>query len=91
MNATITIDRAGRIVLPKSVREELQVGPGDSLELETSEERIVLRPAHGNGRMKKEHGVWVFDSSIPMGPELPRKVLDKIRRERARKALGKQS
>ncbi len=47
MNATLTIDKAGRVVLPKPVRDALQISPGDSLELESSEDHIVLRPARG--------------------------------------------
>jgi AbrB family looped-hinge helix DNA binding protein len=88
MNTTLTLDRAGRIVLPKAVRDELQISPGDPLELEASDECIVLRPARGKGRMKKEHGVWVFDAGVPMDSEVPKKVLQKIRRERDRKVLG---
>jgi AbrB family looped-hinge helix DNA binding protein len=89
MNTILTLDRAGRIVLPKAVREELQVSPGDSLELEASEEAIVLRPARGNGRMKKEHGIWVFHAGKPLTVETVNKTVNKIRRERNRKALGR--
>ncbi len=49
MNATLTIDKAGRVVLPKPVRDALQISPGDSLELESSEDHIVLRPAPRQG------------------------------------------
>jgi AbrB family looped-hinge helix DNA binding protein len=45
MNATLTIDKAGRVVLPKPVRDAVQISPGDSLELESSEDHIILRPA----------------------------------------------
>ena len=90
MNATITLDKAGRIVLPKAVREEFQLGPGDSLELEASDEAIVLRPARGNGTMKKKHGVWVFHAGTdqPLTVDTVNKTVNKIRRERDRKALG---
>ena len=70
MNATLTIDKAGRVVLPKPVRDALQISPGDSLELESSEDHIVLRPAPGKGRMYKKQGVWVFDSGdVPLPAE----------------------
>ncbi len=32
MNIRLTIDKAGRIVIPKALREELNLEPGDSLE-----------------------------------------------------------
>ena len=88
MNATINMDKAGRIVLPKPVRDELQLSPGDALELEVSEDRIVLRPAR-TGRMRKVKGVWVFDSGGGrMDASVSRKTLDKIRREREKRWVG---
>lgn len=89
MNTTVSLDKAGRIVLPKPVRDELQVGPGDSLEVESSEDKIILRPARGKGRMRKEHGVWVFDSGRPLSAEVVRKTIEQVRRERERSILGK--
>jgi AbrB family looped-hinge helix DNA binding protein len=34
MTAQLTIDSAGRIVLPKPIRKELDIGPGDLLGLD---------------------------------------------------------
>jgi AbrB family looped-hinge helix DNA binding protein len=89
MVTTLTVDKAGRVVLPKPVREELQLAPGDSLELESSEDRIILRPARGNGRMYKKQGVWVFDSGEPLSTEVVNKTIRKGRDERDRRNIGK--
>jgi len=89
MIATINMDKAGRIVLPKPMREELQLGPGDSLELESSEDQIVLRPARGHGRMYKEHGMWLFDSGEPLTVEAVSKTIRRVREERDRRNLGR--
>jgi AbrB family looped-hinge helix DNA binding protein len=89
MVTTLTIDKAGRIVLPKPVRDELQLSPGDSLELESSEERITLRPARGNGRIYKKQGVWVFDSGEPLDGDVVNRTLRQVREERDRRNLGK--
>jgi len=89
MVTTLTIDKAGRIVLPKPVRDELQLSPGDSLELESSDDRVILRPARGNGRIFKKQGVWVFDSGEPLDAEVVNKTLRKVREERDRRNLGK--
>jgi AbrB family looped-hinge helix DNA binding protein len=88
MNTTLTLDKVGRIVLPKLVRDELQLSPGDSLEVESSEERIVLRPARGRGKMKKESGVWVFDSGEALSEETVRKTMRRVRDQRSRRVLG---
>ena len=57
MNILLIIDKAGRVVIPKPLREELQPGPGDALEMESSGEQITLRPVRGTGPVTKEHGV----------------------------------
>jgi AbrB family looped-hinge helix DNA binding protein len=89
MITTTNMDKAGRIVLPKPVRDELGLGPGDSLELESSEDQIVLRPARGGGRMYKEHGMWVFDAGVPLTVETVNKTLRQVREERDRRNLGR--
>ena len=89
MNATLTIDKAGRVVLPKPVRDALQISPGDSLELESSEDHIVLRPARGRGRMYKKNGMWVFDSGEPLAADVVNQTIQRVRAERDRRNLGK--
>jgi AbrB family looped-hinge helix DNA binding protein len=44
MNTRLTIDKAGRVVILKPLREELHLEPGDSLEMESAGEQIILRP-----------------------------------------------
>jgi AbrB family looped-hinge helix DNA binding protein len=89
MVTTLTVDKAGRVVLPKPVRDELQRAPGDSLELESSEDHIILRPARGNGRMYKKQGVWVFDSGQPLDNDTVNRTIRRGRAERDRRNLGK--
>lgn len=88
MVTTLTVDKAGRVVLPKPVRDELQLSPGDSLELQSSEQEIILRPARSRGRMYRKHGIWVFDSG-PMPADAVEKTVHRIRQERDRRNLGK--
>lgn len=44
MSQPITMDRAGRIVLPKDVRQRLNLGPGARLMLDVVAQRIELTP-----------------------------------------------
>jgi AbrB family looped-hinge helix DNA binding protein len=89
MVMTLTLDKAGRVVLPKPVRDELQLGPGDSLELQTSEDEIILRRPRGKARMYKKHGVWVLHGGSPMAPDVVERTTQRVRRERERQILGK--
>ena len=60
MNTTVTIDQAGRVVLPKPLRDELRLEAGDTLQLELEGECVTLRPVRSKAPLRKERGVWVF-------------------------------
>ena len=89
MNTRLVIDKAGRVVIPKPLREELHLEPGDSLEMESVGERITLRPVRGTGPLSKEHGVWVFQSDDPLPASATDDMLRQIREERDAANLGK--
>ncbi len=88
MTSLLTVDKAGRVVLPKPVRDELQLRAGDSLELESSEDRIVLRPVRGTGPLRKKRGVWVFRAGEPLSADVVNRTLQTVRRERDQTNLG---
>ena len=78
----ITIDKAGRVVIPKRMRDALQIRPGDSLEITASEEQITLRPARAKGRLVKERGLWVHYSGTCISPDEAARLVDNMREER---------
>lgn len=84
MNATVKVDKAGRVVLPKTIRDELHLEAGDTLELESEGSQVTLRPSRSISRMRKERGMWVFRTGKPMSAGLPDKVLRDIRERRDR-------
>ena len=50
-----TLDRFGRIVVPKAIRDRHGLVPGTELEIEDSDERITLRVlSHENGLAEKD-------------------------------------
>jgi len=77
MATKLTLDKAGRVVLPKPLRDRLQLAPGDTLHLETEGERITLRPVRQNVMLKKELGVWVYQGESTDTP-----ITDLLDRER---------
>lgn len=86
---TLTVDTAGRIVLPKPMRDELQLQPGDSLEIEVTGDEIKLRPIRGNFSLHKKQGVWVFRSGTPLSDATVEKTRQGIRNERNEAYFGK--
>ena len=70
------------MVIPKLLREQLRLQPGDSLELESAGEQITLRPVRGTGPLSKEQGVWVFHSGRSLPASATDEMLRQIRDER---------
>jgi AbrB family looped-hinge helix DNA binding protein len=88
MNTRLIIDKAGRVVIPKPLRKELHLEPGDALEMDTEGEQITLRPVRGTGPLTKEHGVWVFYTGQPLPGSATDEMLQQIRQERDLANLG---
>jgi len=88
MNTTVTLDKAGRVVIPKSVRDELQLTAGDALELESEGERVTLRPLRSASPLRKEHGIWVFRGNRKLSAAATDKALRDIRDQRNRDGRG---
>lgn len=82
MSTTVTLDKAGRVVIPKTLRDELHLDPGDTLEIATEGERVTLRPLRESTPLRKEHGVWVFRSGRKLAAAETDKVLRETRERR---------
>ena len=89
MNTRLTMDKAGRIIIPKPLRQELHLEPGDALEMESAGEQITLRPVRGTGPLTKEHGIWVFHTGQPLSASVTDGMLQQVREERDLANLGK--
>lgn len=55
-----TLDRFGRIVIPKQVREDLGLDPGSVLVIEAKDDRIVLGVRRDEPDLVREDGVLVY-------------------------------
>ena len=88
MNKTLTLDKAGRVVLPKALRDDLRLEPGDTLELESTGESVTLRPSRSSTRLRKEHGVWVFRTGKKLAAAVTDQALRESREQRDRVNRG---
>ena len=78
-----TIDAAGRIVVPKAIREELSLYGGQELEVRAVDGRIEIEVPLTPMHMEKRGRVLVAVPDVPVPPltaELVREILDKVRR-----------
>lgn len=77
MSGKVTIDHAGRVVLPKTLQDELRLRAGDTLDFSVDGDQLTLRPARGVRKLYQERGVWVLSTGEP----LPAGALDDTLRD----------
>jgi AbrB family looped-hinge helix DNA binding protein len=79
----VTIDRAGRLVVPKALREELGLEGGTELEIRVREGRLELEPTATPMRLvRRGKGlVATTDEPLPrLGADDVRAVVEALRR-----------
>ena len=54
-----TIDRAGRLVIPKKLREQFNLTPGCELEISAGSDGLTLRRAGQESALIRKHGILV--------------------------------
>lgn len=84
MDTRITIDRAGRVVIPKLLRDRLRLEPGDTLEIDADSagDQITLRPVRADAPLLKEQGIWVYRTGVPLTNLSILQEIDRARTER---------
>ncbi len=78
----ISLDGAGRVVLPKTLRDSLGLQPGEPLVVEQRDEEIVIRRKEQAPGLVEECGLLVYDSGAPAASV---DTLDWINRDRERR------
>jgi AbrB family looped-hinge helix DNA binding protein len=91
MNTTVTIDKAGQVVIPKEIRDELRLEAGDTLALESEGESVTLRPVHAGTPLQKERGVWVFHGGKALSLDDANQLVRDAREQRDRHNTGERS
>jgi AbrB family looped-hinge helix DNA binding protein len=84
---TLKIDKAGRVILPKPVRDRLGLCAGSDLEIQETPEGVVLKPADRRPSLIRKGSFLVHTGEIPSGYDVLR-AIDEDREERMRKAWG---
>jgi len=88
MNSKVTLDRTGRVVLPKALRDQLRLSPGDILDLAVKGEEVTLRPQRNSTPLQKKQGIWVFGTGKPMASDETAEALRNVRAQRDRHNAG---
>ena len=78
-----TIDGAGRVVIPKSVRDEAGLEAGTEVDVEFRDGRIEIEPTMVEMRLAKRDGGITIEAAVEMPPltgDDVRDLLERVRR-----------
>lgn len=79
----VTIDKAGRLVVPKEIRDRMGLRAGDELELEEFNGRIeISKPRRERKLIENEHGLLTLEpdpDAPPVTAEEMREELERVR------------
>lgn len=82
------LDKVGRVVIPKTLRDELRLMPGDTLTLESDGDLLMLRPVRSASPLRKKRGIWVFHGDRKISAAETDQALESVRQERNRELRG---
>ncbi len=93
MNAIVEIDKAGRIVIPKKMRDALHLTPGTRLRVEQLGDALSVTPSGMEGQLVVENGTpLIFPADPANAPvvtvEMVNELIAQGRTERERRYLG---
>lgn len=57
-----TLDKFGRIVIPKRVRDDLGLKPGAVLQIEQAEQKILMGPVNEGSQVVVKMEYWYFQA-----------------------------
>jgi AbrB family looped-hinge helix DNA binding protein len=76
----VSIDHAGRIVLPKKLRDRFHLRAGSELEIVPVERGMELRPVKTGPSLKREGRLWVHQG---VATEPLEAAVERLRNERS--------
>ncbi len=85
--SNITVDKFGRVVIPKEIRDRIGARPGTEFEIEEQDNVILLKPIQKKAKIIIEKGLPVIELGEPIDVETVNRTLEKIRNERIQSFL----
>jgi AbrB family looped-hinge helix DNA binding protein len=71
MKFKASLDKAGRVVLPKLLLKKMHLAAGDELSVEHNGDTITVRPVASKALLKKEFSIWVYQGRPFIAVNLP--------------------
>ena len=84
MGSETTLDRFGRVVIPKQTRDRFGLEPGTALMVDEREDGILLKPAQAEPPLRVKGAVLVFAGAVAGEPV---ETLRRLREERIQRLM----
>lgn len=88
MSTIVEIDKAGRIVVPKKLRDALHLIPGTRLSVEQRGGGLLLEPDLPEPQLVMNDGMWVISGLPRFANESAAELIDEQRERRMRFVSG---
>lgn len=82
---TVRLDRFGRVLVPKRLRDRLGLAPGDELLLEIQDGHLVMEPVTGTPRLVRKGKILLVSGGRMI--EDPTAWLERVREERIQELI----
>jgi AbrB family looped-hinge helix DNA binding protein len=84
-----TIDRAGRVVIPKEIRQRAGLTPGSELEIRLDNGIVEIMQAPPQGRVVERDGFLLWKASEPLNDNDVLEAIERDREDRIQEILRK--
>ncbi|MCC6262433.1 MAG: AbrB/MazE/SpoVT family DNA-binding domain-containing protein [Bryobacterales bacterium] len=84
---TLKIDQAGRVILPKPIRDRFGLTAGAELEIQETADGLMLRPARRRSSLVTRDGLLLHRGTLPKGVDWNR-LVEEDRADRIRNLGG---
>ncbi len=81
-----TLDKFGRVIIPRKIRERLGIHPGTNLNISEEGSHIIIKPVKADEPLIEKDGILVFTGKINGKVE---ESISKDRKDRINKLLPK--
>lgn len=83
----VRMDRAGRVILPKTIRDRHGFKSGTDLDLSETPDGVTLKPIRSKPSLIKKGSILVYSGEVPRESDLL-KAIDEEREDRIRRVWG---